>query len=59
VTLVSHGQAFLVPVALAGLVAFILTPISKGLERVGIHRVIAVALLVVVTLVASGCGSAS
>ena len=51
VTLISQGQAFVVPIALAALLAFVLTPITKGLERIGLHRVIAVALVMIVTFV--------
>jgi predicted PurR-regulated permease PerM len=57
VTILSHGQAVLVPVALAAMLTFILTPVVKALERRGLPRIAAVAAVIVLTLgVVGGAG---
>jgi predicted PurR-regulated permease PerM len=57
VTILSHGQAVLVPVALAVMLTFILTPVVKALERRSLPRIVAVAVVIVLTLgVVGGSG---
>lgn len=50
VALLSRGQEVLVPIALAGFLAFILTPFVKVLERRRVFRPIAVALAMLLSL---------
>ena len=50
VGILSYGQAVLVPLALAGFLAFILTPPVGLLERWKVHRALAVVLVLTVTL---------
>ena len=52
--ILSRGQAVLVPLALAGLLAFVLTPPVRGLERIGVKRALAVAFSLTLTLAAIG-----
>ncbi len=57
VTILSHGQAVLVPVALAVMLTFILTPVVKALERRSLPRIVAVTVVIVLTLgVVGGSG---
>ncbi len=59
VTILSHGQAVLVPMALAVMLTFILTPVVKALERRRLPRIVAVAVVIVCTLgVVGGFGYA-
>src|SRR5438128_12005738 len=59
VTILSHGQAVLVPMALAVMLTFILTPVVKALERRRLPRIAAVAVVIVFTLgVVGGFGYA-
>jgi predicted PurR-regulated permease PerM len=59
VTILSYGQAVLVPVALAVMLTFILTPMVKALERRRLPRIVAVAVVIVFTLgVVGGFGYA-
>src|SRR5215467_12393893 len=54
------GQGVLIPVALAGLFTFLLSPIVSGLERLGLGRLRAgraIAVAVVVSLVFSALGA--
>lgn len=50
VTVLSHAQAILIPIALAVLLAFILTPLVEVLERRFLPRIVAVVVVVVLTL---------
>ena len=51
----SLGQAFLVPLALALLLAFLLAPLAARLERLGLGRVLAVSgVFLVIALLAGG-----
>ncbi len=50
VSILSLAQAVLMPVALAALLAFLLTPPVARLERAGLHRVASVALVLSVVL---------
>jgi predicted PurR-regulated permease PerM len=57
VTLLSCGQAVLVPLALAVMLTFILTPVVTALERRSLPRIAAVAVVIVLTLgVVGGLG---
>jgi predicted PurR-regulated permease PerM len=49
VTILSHGQAVIVPLAMAVMLMFILTPVVTALERRRLPRMVAVALAVVCT----------
>ena len=53
VAALSLGRAVLVPVALAALVAFLLSPIAKALERLRMPRAVAATLSVLALLVAA------
>ncbi len=50
VGILSRGQAVVVPVALAAMGAFILSPPVLALERLGLHRVASVAVVLLVAL---------
>jgi len=50
VTILSHGQAVLVPLALAVMLTFILTPVVTALERCRLSRIAAVAVVIALTL---------
>src|SRR5690242_21719369 len=50
VVILNHAKAVLVPVALAMLLAFILTPVAEVLERRRVPRLVAVAVVVLVAL---------
>jgi predicted PurR-regulated permease PerM len=41
------GQAFLIPIALSGLLTFLLTPVADALERLGLGRLASVMIIVV------------
>src|SRR4030095_4899736 len=57
VTILSHGQAVLVPVALAVMLTFILTAVVRALERRSLPGMVAVAVVIVLTLgVVGGSG---
>ncbi|GAB3723301.1 AI-2E family transporter [Spirosoma lituiforme] len=45
------GQDILVPLAMAGLIAVLLRPIEKRLIRLGIHKVIAISLALLVAII--------
>jgi len=54
VGILSFGQTVLVPLALAGFLAFVLTPPVSLLERWKVHRALAVVLVLTVTLAVVG-----
>jgi predicted PurR-regulated permease PerM len=50
VGVLSRGQAVVVPIALAAMVAFVLSPPVLALERTGLHRIASVAVVLAVAL---------